>query len=456
MQTTPVLRVGRWWSSVLILGGVLVAHLGPLHSSAGAQAGWEQQPAQPAQSWGSEPVQPTPGGYGQPGAQPPPQQAWAPPPAQPAPGVGQPAAQPYGQGAYVITPPGPTLLPLGVRFALDFPVLSYRAVVSGSGESKARFLIGGGAVDIGYAPSSLLTVGAMVALAYFEEDVVAEILAYVDIAPGRSRTRFFIRPEIGGSKGPGFGGWIAGVRIGARMSILDNVTVEPWAEFRYNSLSSGSFDFGIAALTVGVSVALWGATAAAEPANEPPTQFAANGGGYGPQPGAGGAWQAQPTAPPNVPANAPLTVHVQSAEIALDLTTVSSSEVGILLTRNPALPGASFDACREARFFADGALVASVPLESIILSQLSARIAAGRLPALTRARQLTIELCGASHPLPDGPTLITDFLQRFARAGGVIDERAAAPTPIAPAPAAPGPAAPSAAPAPATSETPSW
>jgi len=204
MQTTPVLRVGRRWSSVLILGGVLVAHLGSLHSGAAAQSGWEQQPAQ---SWGSEPAQPTPGGYGQPGAQPPPQQAWTPPPAQAALGSGQPAAQPYGQGTYAITPPESTLLPLGVRFALDFPVLSYQALVSGSGDSAARFQIGGGAVDIGYAPSSVLTVGAMVALQYFEEKVVAEILAYVDIAPGRSRTRFFIRPEIGGATASGgFGG----------------------------------------------------------------------------------------------------------------------------------------------------------------------------------------------------------------------------------------------------------
>gem|GEM_PF-5442962 len=453
MQTTLVLRVGRRWSSLLILGGVLVVQLGSLRSVAAAQVGWEQQPAQPTQNWGNEPMQPTPGADSQPGAQQPPQQAWTPPPAQPTPGVGQPAAQPYGQGDYV-APPQPTLLPLGIRFALEFPVLSYRALVSGSGDPKARFLIGGGAVDIGYAPSALFTVGAVIALQYFDEDVAAEILAYVDIAPGRSRTRFFIRPEIGGSTSPGLGGWIAGVRLGARVSILDQVTVEPWAEFRYNSLSSGTLDIGIAALTVGVSVAVWGGTTASDPVNQPPTNFTANGGGYA-APGAGGAWQAQPTAPPSVPANAPLTAHIQSAEIALDLTTVSSSEVGILLTRNPALPGTNFDTCREARFFADGALIASVPLESSIMSQLSARVPAGRLPALTRTRQLTIELCGASHPLPDGPTIITDFLQRFARIGGVIDERAAAPTPIAPAPVAPGPAAPSATPAPAPATSPS-
>lgn len=429
MKTFQVVCLEGRWPRIVLLAGLSALLLLSFRGAAAAQSGWSPAPAQPPQTWDAQPPQPPtqpPQTWGAepvppPAAQPP--QAWGPAPAQP---------PPYGQSAQMPAPPTPSvMLPRGVRFALEFPVINYAAIASGSGSSAFRFRLSGGAIDVGYAPSALATVGAMLEVfAGGGADVAGTVVGYVDLAPGRTRTRFFFRPQVGGTTSSGGGGWIVGARLGARVSLIDPVTIEPWLQFRYSGVSSGFGDVGVATLTIGLSVALWGETVAVDAVAEPAPQTTQPGNGWGaPPPQQQPAWQATP---PSVGPPPPITAHLQSGDVALDLTAVSASEVAIVLTRNPTAIGANLDACHEARFLGDSGLITTIPLEATADSRQSARVFAGRLPSLVRAGRLTLELCGTAYPLYDGAVVLSDFLRRFSGAGGVIDESAAAPAPAAP------------------------
>lgn len=173
--------------------------------------------------------------------------------------------QPAGQGGYAasVRPAPIVMLPYGARFGLEFPLINYLTSLSDSrDDSIMLFQLLGGVIDVGYAPSPLVTVGAMFGVSYSEiTDLVAEFAGYVDFAPGRSSTRFFFRPHVGGTTFSSGGGWLVGARLGARAALIDHATIEPWVQVRYNSLSAsgrgGGPDIGIAMLSFGLSVALW-------------------------------------------------------------------------------------------------------------------------------------------------------------------------------------------------------
>ncbi len=346
---------------------------------------------------------------------------------------------------------------MGVRFAIDVPVFSYASFISGGSSSESAFRVSGGALELGYAPSPIVTVGASLGVDYRsvgdESALAASFVGYVDVAPGESATRFFIRPHFGGTTSPSLGGWLFGVRLGARVLALGHVTVEPWAELRYSRASTDvptltpggdvevvSVGVGVASIALGLSVALWGETSVADGGE---TDTGARGedlprwgsaasrseAGAEQQSRALGTQRSRAAAEPSAQAGPPpIVAQLRAGPLSLSVIgrpRVERSVVAIAVTRERYMQASdAIDQCREARFLADTELIATVPLAPSGERRLAGRMAAGRIRVLARAPRLTLDLCGQRVPLPGAGIALNVFVARFERDGGVVDEAA--------------------------------
>jgi len=358
------------------------------------------------------------------------------------------------------TPASPTTpaLPMGVRFAIDVPLFSYASFISGGSGSETGFRLSGGALELGYAPSPVVTIGASLGVDYRsagdESAVAASFVGFVDVAPGESATRFFIRPHFGGTTSPTLGGWLFGVRLGARVLAIGHVTVEPWAELRYSRASTDvmtlgprgevevvSLGVGVASIALGLSVALWGETSVAA-GGDPDTgargEDLPRWGSADSRSEAGAEQQSRALGPqrPRAAATpsastgpAPVVAQLRAGPLTVSVIgrpRVERSVVAIAVTRERYMQASdAIDQCREARFLADAELIATVPLAPAGERRLAGRMPAGRIRALVRAARLTLDLCGQRVPLSGAGIALNVFVARFERDGGVVDEAAA-------------------------------